>query len=135
MKLWGLLTLHGGAGAGQVCVSSTSKYWRGRTSWWKNLSQEGKEMGCGQKEAWSGGNVLLWLPLLSSRSQAAATSVSLLAWFNMFLGEETSQISGAPQGSGMLASEEFEHQKVQRWLENSILKLSEAKHVLSILFL
>lgn len=50
-------------------------------------------------------------------------------------GEETSQISGALQGFGMLASEEFEHQKVQRWLENPILKLSEAKHVSSVLFL
>lgn len=27
----------------------------------------------------------------------------------------------------MLTSEEFEHQKVQRWLENLILKLSGAK--------
>lgn len=27
----------------------------------------------------------------------------------------------------MLASKEFEHQKVQRWLENPILKLSGAK--------
>lgn len=27
----------------------------------------------------------------------------------------------------MLASEEFEHQKVQRWLENPILKLSGSK--------
>lgn len=50
-------------------------------------------------------------------------------------GEETSQISGALQGFGMPASEEFEHQKVQRWLENPILKLSEAKHVFSVLFL
>lgn len=44
-------------------------------------------------------------------------------------GEETSQISGALQGFGMLAREEFEHQKVQRWLENPILKLSGGKNM------
>lgn len=42
-------------------------------------------------------------------------------------GEETSQISGALQGFGMHASEEFEHQKVQRWLEKSSCQIVGSK--------